>query len=191
MRESTLLLLQGLRSRASVSGPHPEPGLWPAGVACPAERTRDLAKAAGKRGGNGARGAMLTPVWEEGCSKYKLFTQAMRCSSPLCGGESKNGREGERARTGEKGKEQERERRGETERKEGASGDGPGTEARRGPGILLGLEKRILPNNGGLGTTCRRLRPTEGRSPTSPAHWRSCPSPLPSAFTVNCFWRSV
>ena len=131
MRESTLLLLQGLRSRASVSGPHPEPGLWPAGVACPAERTRDLAKAAGKRGGNGARGAMLTPVWEEGCSKYKLFTQAMRCSSPLCGGESKNGREGERARTGEKGRD--RKERGGIRRQAGDGGEeGTGDTARFG-----------------------------------------------------------
>ena len=139
MRESTLLLLQGLRSRASVSGPHPEPGLWPAGVACPAERTRDLAKAAGKRGGNGARGAMLTPVWEEGCSKYKLFTQAMRCSSPVWGreqerervGESKNAREGERARTGEKGRD--RKERGGIRRRGGDGGEeGTGDTARFG-----------------------------------------------------------
>lgn len=167
MRESTLPRLRGLRSRASVSGARPEPGLWPAGVRCPTERSRGLAKAAGERGGNGARGAMLTPVWEEGCSKYMLFTQGTRCSSPPCGGES---------RTGENGRDR-KERRGHRET--------GGTEARRGLGILPGLEKRILPNTGGLGTTCRRLRPSEGGP-------RPHPTPQPTGACVHhhpaCFY---
>lgn len=167
MRESTLPLLRGLRSRASVSGARPEPGLWPAGVRCPTERSGGLAKAVGKRGGNGARGAMLTPVWEEGCSKYTLFTQGMRCSSPPC--------------------------RGETERKGGAIGRREGRR-RGGDWGYCSVWKRESyqtpegwgPRAGGSGRWRAAPDPTP---PPSPLALVSITTP--PAFTANCFCRSV
>ena len=136
------------------------------------------AKAAGKRGGSRARGAMLTPVWEEGCSKYKLFTQAMRCSSPLCGGESKNGRD-------------RKERRGHRET--------GGTEARRKTGETARFGKENLTKQRRAGDHVQAAQADGGRVPDSPRPLALVsitstpptpphpPPPPPSAFTVNCF----
>ena len=67
------------------------------------------------------------------------------------------------------GREQDGERR-EAQKRKGRDGGKGKTEK------LLGLEKRILQNE----TTCRRLRPLALVSITAP-----------SAFPVNCFWRSL
>ena len=90
-------------SRPAVRG-RPEPGLWPAGVACPTERAWGLAEAAGKRGGTEREGPRELQSGRRDALNTSCSAGDALQSSPLCGGGSKTGREG-RHRKGRAGTE--------------------------------------------------------------------------------------